>query len=124
MRVVAPMCPQHSGHWRVRKLFVWIGLLFWIALGVALVALSDRVPKDAMGPIILGTFVCLLVWFLTAGVLMNGAIRASEITDRRIDLVNVHRDFADEWRDAADEIRPSPRRSRDDRERTREQDTP
>lgn len=98
MRVVSPMCLQHAGHWRVRKLFVWIGLVVWIVLGVALVALSDQIPKDAMGPIILGTFVCLLVWFLTAGVLMNGAIKASEITEKRVDLVNVNKDFADEWR--------------------------
>src|SRR4051794_21611027 len=33
MDVVAPMCLEHAGHWRVRKLYVWLGLVFW--LGVA-----------------------------------------------------------------------------------------
>src|SRR5262245_57890836 len=53
MRVVVPMCHRHSGHWRVRKLFIWIGLVFWIVFGISLVAFSNHIPKDSMGPIIL-----------------------------------------------------------------------
>jgi hypothetical protein len=97
MRIVAPMCYRHAGHWRVRKLYVWLGLIFWVAFGVALVAFSDHIPKDAMGPVILGAFGGMLLWFVSAGVLMNGAIRASDIRDKGMELIHVHRDFADEW---------------------------
>jgi hypothetical protein len=97
MRIMAPMCLQHAGHWRVRKLFIWLGLLFWVVFGVSLVAFSDQIPQNAMGPIVLGAFGGMLVWFIIAGVLTNNAIRASVINDKGMELVNVHRDFADEW---------------------------
>ena len=120
MRVVVPMCHRHAGHWWKRKLFVWLGLVFWIVFGIALVTFSDRIPKDSMGPVILSAFAGMLMWFLIAGLLMNNAIRAAEINDKRVDLVNVNRDFADEWSVIADEIRPAPRR----RGRTSERDRP
>jgi hypothetical protein len=97
MRVVAPMCTRHAGHWRVRKLYVWLGLFFWIAYGVALVAFSDHIPKDAMAYFVMGGFGGLLVWLVSAAILSNGAIRPSEIRDRGMDLINVHKDFADAW---------------------------
>jgi hypothetical protein len=97
MHVVAPMCHNHAGHWRVRKLYVWLGLLFWIALGIALIALGDQLPDTVKGPAILAGLLGGLVWLISAAVFAHGAIKASEIRDRGMDLVNVHRDFADAW---------------------------
>jgi hypothetical protein len=100
MRVVAPMCRQHAGHWRVRRLYVWLGLLFWLAYAVALVAVGGRLPESAMGPAILFGIFGGLAWLVTAAVFASKAIRASIIREKRMDLVNVHREFADAWNDA------------------------
>ena len=100
MRVVAPMCERHAGHWRVRKLYVWFGLLFWVACGIALVAFSDRVPKDTMAYLVIAGFGGVFVWLISAAVFANAAIKPAVIRDKGIDLVNVHRDFADAWNDA------------------------
>jgi hypothetical protein len=46
-----------------------------------------------------------LAWLVVGLFLTNGAIRAAEIRDTGMELVHVHRDFADEWRDMQDERR-------------------
>jgi hypothetical protein len=102
MRVVAPMCLRHAGHWRVRKMYVLFGLLSWIAFGVALVVFADALPSGSKGPVILGGIFGAVAWLISAALVMNGAIKASEIRDKGMDLVNVHRDFADAWNDAAE----------------------
>jgi hypothetical protein len=102
MLIVAPMCADHAGHWRARKLYVWLGLLFWIAFGIALAALGDELPKDAGAPLVIFGIVGGLVWLISAAVFASGAIKASEIRDKSMDLVNVHRDFADAWNDEDD----------------------
>jgi hypothetical protein len=97
MRIVAPMCTQHAGHWHVRKLYVWLGLLFWIVYGFALIIFGDELPESAQGPMILGGILGGLIWLISAAIFANGAIKAAEIRDRGMELVNVHRDFADAW---------------------------
>jgi hypothetical protein len=100
MRIVAPMCTQHAGHWRVRKLYVWLGLLFWIGYGIVLVALADEIPNDAQTPLILFGIFGGLIWLVSAAIYANGAIKASEIRNKGMDLVNVHKDFAKAWNNA------------------------
>jgi hypothetical protein len=102
MRIVAPMCRDHAGHWRVRKAYVWLGLLFWIGYAVALVALGDALPEGAQGPAILAGIFGGLAWLVSAAVVMNGAIKAAEIREKSADLVNVNRDFADAWNAAVE----------------------
>jgi hypothetical protein len=99
MRIVAPMCLEHAGHWRVRKLYAWLGLLFWIAVFVGIVVAADEIPERVMAPIILACLLGGLVWLISALVLMNNAIKAVEIRDRCMDLANVDRDFAEVWND-------------------------
>ena len=100
MHLVAPMCRDHAGHWRVRKLYVWLGLLFWIAFWIAFAVLDNSLPNAAKGPLV-GLGLCGgLIWLVSAAIFANGAIKAAEIRDKGMDLVNVHRDFADAWNDA------------------------
>jgi uncharacterized membrane protein YkvI len=99
MRVVVPMCERHAGHWRVRRLYVGLGLLFWLAVLVGLCAVGDELPEDILFPLIGVSLLGALVWLVVGVILSNRAIKASEIRDRRMDLVNVHRHFADVWND-------------------------
>jgi len=113
MRVNAPMCSRHRGHWLTRKLFIGLGLLFWIALAVGLIAFGDRLPKEVVTPLMAFGLFGSLFWLITALLLVRGAIRATEITDDRIELSNVHKEFAHEWREVLraerEERRPSAR---------------
>ena len=97
MRVAAPMCRGHAWHWRNRTLYVWLGLVFWVGYFVALFAFGDRLPEDAKTPAVLAGIFGGLFWLVTAAVYSNSAIKASLINDRGAELVNVNRDFADEW---------------------------
>lgn len=98
MWVDAPMCPAHIHHWRNRKLFIWLGLFFWIAAVIAAVMLSDDLPKDAVMAVFAGLLFGALAWLVVGLLLVHGAIRAAEIRDSGIELANVNRDFAREWR--------------------------
>jgi|SRR5579883_220829 len=102
MRIVAPMCFQHAGHWRNRKLYVWLGLLFWIAYFIGLVAYGDALPERARGPMILVGIFGGLAWLISAAIYANGAIKAAEIRDKGMELENVHKDFAREWNEMFD----------------------
>jgi hypothetical protein len=99
MRVMAPMCDRHRGHWRVRKLYIWLGLLFWVVLAVGLIALANRLPQDAVTPLLAACLFGSLLWLVVGLVLVHGSIRATEITDKRIELSNVHKAFAAAWRE-------------------------
>lgn len=102
MRVVAPMCLRHAGHWRNRKLYMWLGLLFWIAYFIGLAAYGDRLPESAKGPVILVGIMGGLAWLISAAIYANGAIKAAEIRDKGIELANVHKNFAREWNEMFD----------------------
>ncbi|HEY1187778.1 MAG TPA: hypothetical protein VGE74_08980 [Gemmata sp.] len=99
MRIVAPMCRDHRGHWQFRLWYAWLGLPTWIGLIVLLIAVWKQVPKGAEGPLVLGVMVGMLLWLVIGLVLAHGAIKAAEITDRGMDVVNVHREFAEAWRE-------------------------
>lgn len=97
MRIVAPMCRKHAGHWRVRKLFVWLGLLFFVALFVGLVVIGNRLPEDVVVPIVGAALFGGLIWLITGLILMNGAIKAVDIGEDGMVLVKVHKKFARAW---------------------------
>jgi hypothetical protein len=99
MRVVVPMCARHSWHWLSRKLYVWLGLLFWATIGICLLIIGDLIPSNLDGPIACAYFGGGFVWLISALIVTNGAIKAREIRERSMDLVNVDRDFADIWND-------------------------
>jgi hypothetical protein len=95
--LTAPMCDRHVNHWRVRKLYIWVGLFCWIAFIVALIMMSKNIPEQFLTPLIGFCVFGFLAWLIAGLLLTNGAIRAIEITDFGIDLTNVNRAFADEW---------------------------
>ena len=97
MAVVVPMCDRHAGHWRVRKLYMWLGLLFWVVYAVGFVVLENRVPEAARTPLALAGIIGSLVWLVSMAIFMYSAIRANTITDDWADLVGVDKEFAREW---------------------------
>lgn len=97
MRVVVPMCLQHQGHWRVRMLYVWLGLLFWITYVIALVVSNDEIPTGTMTILIVAGLLGALVWLVSAAIWMNNAIKPLEIRDKGIELTNVNKNFAHAW---------------------------
>jgi hypothetical protein len=99
MRVVAPMCLQHAGHWRVRKLFVGVGLFLCVAAFVGLAAVGDQLPEGVVVPAVAVTLLAALGWLIGGLVLSNNAIKAKVIGKSSMDLVNIHRGFADAWND-------------------------
>jgi hypothetical protein len=102
MRVVAPMCLEHAGHWRVRKLYVWLGLLFWLAAFVGIAVAADYLPEDLVVPLVFACVMGGLVWLIVGLILMNKAIKATDIRERYVVLVNVDKDFAETWNDMVD----------------------
>src|SRR5262245_12945514 len=48
MTVDVPVCHQHRNHWRDRKMYVWVGLLFWIAAGITIGVVHDQLPNEAV----------------------------------------------------------------------------
>jgi hypothetical protein len=111
MRVAVPMCDRHRNHWRNQKLYIWLGLLGLIALGIVAAATFDELPKEVayvgIGVLIFGS----LGWLIGGLVLASRAIRAGEITAEWIELIHVDRAFAEEWREVAPP-EPEPRRRR------------
>src|SRR5215470_12291730 len=65
MHIVAPMCQQHAGHWRVRKLYIWLGLLFWVALFVVIAVFADQLPAGVVEPLIFASLMIALIWLVT-----------------------------------------------------------
>lgn len=105
MRVTVPVCRDHANSWRNRRLFVFLGLAFWIAVGIALALLWDETPKEVAMPI--GTFALFgsIFWLIAAAIYLNSGIKPARITDRYMDLVGASKEFASEWE--GDEPLPS-----------------
>jgi hypothetical protein len=115
MRVEAPVCRRHANHWRARKLYIWLGLLWWIAYGVAVALVVDQVDQDAANVLVGVAVIGGLLWLVVGLLLVHGSIRAGEITNEWMDLVNVHREFAQVWKEIHPPIPPvvrGPRRRR------------
>jgi hypothetical protein len=73
-------------------------LFFWIGIWIAFAVVSADLPKDmknmAIAVCMIGTF----IWLITGLLLSHGAIRADQIDNFGMDLVNVNKEFAKEWR--------------------------
>jgi hypothetical protein len=102
MHVVVPMCLRHAGHWRVRLLYLWLGLFFWIAFFIGLGVIWKDLPEEFGTPILLACILGGLAWLIAGAILTKNAIKASDIRERRMELVNVHKDFARAWTDATE----------------------
>jgi hypothetical protein len=112
MAVTLPVCDRHRNHWRSRKLYIWLGLLWWIAAGVATALLIDQVPKDVQ-PGVFGVLVFGgLGWLVGGLILVNASVKAAEITDRWIELTGVSKGFAGAWRAVRPPTAPVVRRAR------------
>ncbi|MBX9626845.1 MAG: hypothetical protein K2X82_23800 [Gemmataceae bacterium] len=108
MTVTLPVCRRHRNHWLSRKLFVGLGLLFWVVYVIAAAVFADQLPKDAT-PVLIGVGIFgALGWLITAVILQNASVKPKEITDRYIELTGVDRGFADVW----EEVNPPPKPKR------------
>jgi hypothetical protein len=127
MRVRAPLCQAHAGHWAWRSWFIMGGLVVVVILGIAAgvaVAELDRQPRlrNVGGYLCVGVAVFALIWLVAAAIIQANAIGPAEITDRDITLVRVAPEFADALRrerrryDEEDEDyrRPRPRHEDED----------
>jgi hypothetical protein len=116
MRLQAPLCPQHKGHWFNRNLFIVLGALALVILGVASIVLMASLDKQPGPRNNLAGFLCLgvgalgLVWLIAVVIVQATAIRPREITDREMTLMGVAREFVD----ALDEYRQQARKQRRD----------
>jgi hypothetical protein len=123
MRVQAPLCDRHRGHWLRRSVFSWGGLLLLIALGIGaiiLLAAADQRPRPRagaaapeLGGLACGGVVVLgVIWAVGLAIAQLTAIRPTEITDRDISLAGVSGTFMD----ALDEDREARAGEDDDEE--------
>jgi hypothetical protein len=92
------MCARHVNHWLNRKLYIWLGLLWWIGVAVALAIFADNLPKETAIPVIGATVFGALLWLVVGLILAHGAIRAAEIRESGMELANVNKEFAQAWR--------------------------
>jgi hypothetical protein len=97
MRVVAPMCRDHAGHWRNRALYYWFGILFWIVYLVGVGTVVDSLPIETQRVFVFGGLLAAIIWLVSVPIYSNSGIKASEINERSIILTNVHKDFANGW---------------------------
>jgi hypothetical protein len=115
MRVWAPLCDRHQGHWFWRGVYSWGGLIVLIVLGIGAIMLmtADQRPRrggaggeELGGLACVGVVVLGLVWAVGLSVAQGTGIRPTEITDRSISLAGVSERFIDalaEDREAAAE---------------------
>lgn len=112
MRVAVPLCGRHANHFLTRQLYIWLGMGFWVVYAIALAVLAKQLGEDLTIALFAGLVFGGLLWLIVGLVLMNGAIRAGHMTKSWVELVNVDRDFADEWQEMEPEPEPRPRRKR------------
>jgi hypothetical protein len=114
MRVAAPMCRKHMNHWFRRKLYIWIGLIWWIGVAIVLLANTDELPANVVTPIVAASLLGALLWLIVGLILAQGAIRAAQIRESAIELANVNKEFALAWRVTCeeDDERPRPKMRR------------
>lgn len=128
MRIAAPLCGAHKGHWFRRALLVWLSLLALIVLSIGLIVLVSMANRqlghggDLSGWVCLGIVVLLVGWIVLVAVQQYTAIRPTEITDLRMTLTSVSPEFVqalqehrrqryhvarpDHWDDAGRHFRP------------------
>jgi sugar lactone lactonase YvrE len=113
LQVRVPLCQAHRNYWQSRARFTYGGLAAFLGLGVLLVlawsvgpkvsppawrgALADMLPLLALGTLLAG-----LVWLVTAAILQQQSIRATEITAHGITLIHVSPRFVQALRAQTD----------------------
>jgi len=100
MRVSVPLCRAHRKHWTWRLGYIYTGTGFFAIVGLtALVYVIVQARKDEASDLI--GFLCVLpagigiAWLISAAVIQNGTIRATEIKDHRITLCRVSPAFVE-----------------------------
>jgi hypothetical protein len=119
VRVMVPMCDRHVNHWRNRTLYVWVGLLCWVGLGILLAIVAKDIPDDLVNVVIGLCVFGPLIWLFVGVLLAHGAIRAAEMGDFGLDLAHVNKEFAKEWRIICKEADRRRREARRERQRAR-----
>lgn len=127
MEARMPMCDEHKRDWVWRQWVVIGGLVLLFTSGIVAFAIAvsqQERPGDseAAGMVCAGFGFALLIFLIPAAIINNKAIRPTEITDRGMTLINVHRDFVDALADDRDRDREEYERQRQSRrERKRQQ---
>lgn len=109
--VSVPLCDRHANHWMIRKLFFWLGLFCSICFGAIAVILADLLdPGDGSGGgsiVIIAIVVFIVVsaaWAFGVLILSKTAIRAGDMTEKWVDLINVNQKFAKKWKQIREEL--------------------
>ena len=106
MRMHAPFCDEHKGHWSSRTKWSWLGfgLVFLAGVATIMVSASGLDSNNTLfGLACAGTIGLGVVWLIAAAILGNTGIRPTEITDRSITLTNVSPEFVRAMEDHYDE---------------------
>jgi len=96
MKVQAPMCDRHAGHWFRFNLFLYgglIGMLAVIVAGVALMASDDPTLKDVAAAVLIAGGIGFLVVLIAGAIWQLTLIRALVITDDDMQLRGVSEEF-------------------------------
>src|SRR5438132_1122897 len=64
MTVDVPVCHRHRNHWLFRKLYVGLGLAFWVAAVVGLVVVIDELPKELATGLVAAVVFGMLLWLI------------------------------------------------------------
>jgi hypothetical protein len=118
MRLMAPMCDRHAGHWLRFRLFAFgglVGIFGLVITGAFLLAANDRTLNDVGGGVMVFSGLAFLVWLFVAAFWQISLIRAIEITDDDMRLAGV----SEEFREALREQRRAEREEEEDRRRRR-----
>lgn len=95
-----PLCHEHESHWTWRLGYIYTGTGFFAVVGLTallyvVLQAGKEEAKDLIG------FLCVLpagigiAWLISAAIVQNGSVRATEITSRRITLCRVSPAFVE-----------------------------
>jgi hypothetical protein len=116
--VQTPLCDDHQRYWFKRRLITLTAVFFLILFGVAgffaVVLLAAGQQNERLGYIgLAGGVVLFFIFVIIFGVIRRAAIRAGDINDHDLLLVNVCPEFVDAVEQGqAEEDEPRPRRKR------------
>jgi hypothetical protein len=130
MTINAPLCRQHRNHWLVRTLLISLGFVgvfvltgFLLFVAAVKSGANGGSDKPLLAVLAFGG-ILLVAWLIMTIVLQHTAIRAKEITDNSMTLINVNKSFLSALKDLREErreqkeemARPARRRPRLDEE--------
>jgi hypothetical protein len=120
MTVPVPLCERHKWHWGGRTAVVLLGLLAFILIMIAGIALGSE-NKLNPGVIFVPIVFLFFAWIISAVVLATTTIRPREITDKSITLSGVSPEYITALNEARrgegdEDDAPRRRRRRDDDE--------